>query len=105
MARLMSSDLRQGQMLISDDDPGKTFKLPDKVLEKSPVLIFHAHGGGFVAQSSKACDIYLTEWAKELQLPLLSIDYTLAPEGPYPRAVEEVFYAYCWALRYPHKLG
>ena len=29
-------------------------------------------------------------------MPVLSVDYSLAPEAPYPRAVEEVLYAYCW---------
>ncbi|XP_023804152.1 hormone-sensitive lipase-like, partial [Cyanistes caeruleus] len=40
----------------------------------------------------------LRRWARELGAPVLSVDYALAPEAPFPRALEECFYAYCWAL-------
>uniref|UniRef100_T1H8Z8 Uncharacterized protein n=1 Tax=Rhodnius prolixus TaxID=13249 RepID=T1H8Z8_RHOPR len=33
------------------------------------------------------------------------MDYSLAPEAPYPRALEEAFYAYCWALENVTLLG
>lgn len=33
------------------------------------------------------------------------MDYSLSPEAPFPRALEECFYAYCWALRNSHLLG
>ena len=40
-----------------------------------------------------------------MDVPILSIDYSLAPKAPFPRAVEEVFYAYCWALVNMESLG
>ena len=33
---------------------------------------------------------YLCQWSKELAAPVFSVDYSLAPEDPYPRAVMEV---------------
>lgn len=42
-------------------------------------LLFHCHGGGFVAQSSKSHEIYLREWAVALDIPIISVDYSLAP--------------------------
>ncbi|CAH0560948.1 unnamed protein product [Brassicogethes aeneus] len=68
-------------------------------------LLIHCHGGGFVAQSSKSHESYLRDWAKQLNVPILSIDYSLAPEAPFPRALEEVTYAYCWALKNHELLG
>ncbi|XP_076257350.1 hormone-sensitive lipase isoform X1 [Rhynchophorus ferrugineus] len=68
-------------------------------------LLIHCHGGGFVAQSSKSHEGYLRDWAKNLNIPIFSIDYSLAPEAPFPRATEEVFYAYCWALKNHEFLG
>lgn len=35
----------------------------------------------------------------------MSVDYSLSPEAPFPRALEECFYAYCWALCNAHLLG
>lgn len=72
---------------------------------RSPSLIVHIHGGGFVAQTSKSHEPYLKTWAQELGVPILSIDYSLAPEAPFPRALEECFYAYCWAVKHCTLLG
>jgi len=68
-------------------------------------LMFHIHGGGFIAQSPLSHIDYLHQWSKELDIPVLSIDYTLAPEASYPRAIQEVFYSYCWTLEHAKLLG
>jgi len=73
--------------------------------EPCDALIIHFHGGGFVAQTSKAHLNYLRDYASFLEIPILSIDYSLAPDHPYPRALHEAFYAYCWALANPSLLG
>lgn len=67
--------------------------------------MIHCHGGGFIAQSSLSHESYLRQWAKQLEVPILSIDYSLAPQAPYPRALEEAVYAYCWALKHCNLLG
>jgi len=67
--------------------------------------MFHCHGGGFVAQSSKSHEMYLRYWAKELKMPILSIDYSLAPDAPFPQALDEIYFAYVWALNNLHSLG
>lgn len=96
-ARLMSHHRREGMI-------GEKSKM-HSAKSMATGLIFHCHGGGFVAQSSKSHELYLRDWAVALDIPILSIDYSLAPEAPFPRAVEEVFYAYCWALKNCRLLG
>lgn len=76
-----------------------------KLPPRSRCLLFHCHGGGFVAQSSKSHELYLRDWAVAIDAPILSVDYSLAPEAPFPRALEEVFYAYCWMLKNAEHLG
>jgi len=73
--------------------------------DTSPFLIIHFHGGGFIAQSSASHEAYLRDWAKGLNAPILSVDYDLAPEHPFPVAVCQAFYAYCWALKNAALLG
>ena len=68
-------------------------------------VIFHVHGGGFISQTSKSHLDYLHQWSKQLSVPILTVDYSLAPEAAYPRALEEVFYCYCWMLKNFEKLG
>ena len=76
-----------------------------KFPEPKDVIIFHVHGGGFVSQTSKSHLDYLHQWSTQLEVPILTVDYSLAPEAAYPRALEEVFYSYCWMLKNFNKLG
>lgn len=76
--------------------------------EKKPAhtLIMYFHGGGFVSQSSEAHSVYLREWCADVpDAVLLSVDYKLAPEHPYPTAVHECLYAYVWALQNAPRIG
>ncbi|KAF5285296.1 hypothetical protein FQA39_LY04395 [Lamprigera yunnana] len=95
--RLISHDVREGMIGEANTK--------SKVLPQSRALLIHCHGGGFCAQSSQSHEVYLRQWAKDLETPILSIDYSLAPQAPYPRALEEVVYAYSWALQNHHWLG
>ncbi|XP_065907809.1 hormone-sensitive lipase-like isoform X2 [Dysidea avara] len=68
-------------------------------------LLIHLHGGGFVAQSSLSHEFYLRSWARDLDIPILSIDYSLAPEAPFPRGIDDCVFAYTWALHHFEQLG
>uniref|UniRef100_A0A8C5DKV7 Hormone-sensitive lipase n=1 Tax=Gouania willdenowi TaxID=441366 RepID=A0A8C5DKV7_GOUWI len=111
--RLISYDLREGQdsetlQSLTRSEGGAislSLGLKTKRLPPSPCLLVHFHGGGFVAQTSKSHEPYLKSWSQDLGVPILSVDYSLAPEAPFPRALEECFYAYCWALKNHHLLG
>lgn len=61
-------------------------------------LVIHIHGGGFVAMSSSSHESYLRKWSNKLEVPVISIDYRLAPENPYPKALDDVWQAYNWIL-------
>jgi len=71
----------------------------------SDSLMIHCHGGGFVSNSSQFHETYLRYWAVSLDMPILSIDYSLAPEFPFPRQLQEILYAYAWALNNLELLG
>ncbi|XP_070551317.1 hormone-sensitive lipase-like [Ptychodera flava] len=110
--RLLSVTQREGVLMadtIPGQDPSKPPPTPPpdakKVAPLSKGLIIHIHGGGFVAQSSKSHEMYLRYWAKELDVPIVSMDYSHAPEQPFPRAFEECFFAYSWIVRNSHALG
>ncbi|KAM6188774.1 LOW QUALITY PROTEIN: hormone-sensitive lipase [Sarcoramphus papa] len=110
--RLLSYQLREGQdsaalsALTRAEGPRAPLRWwRGPPLPPSPALLVHFHGGGFVAQTSRSHEPYLRGWARELGAPILSVDYALAPEAPFPRALEECFYAYCWALRNCRLLG
>ncbi|XP_060948937.1 lipase, hormone-sensitive a isoform X2 [Limanda limanda] len=108
--RLISHELREGQdseeLLAFSDTPTTASHRPWVQRQPlSPWLLIHFHGGGFVAQTSRSHEHYLRTWSRQLKVPILSVDYSLSPEAPFPRALEECFYAYCWALKNCHLLG
>ncbi|XP_036825419.1 hormone-sensitive lipase isoform X1 [Oncorhynchus mykiss] len=111
--RLISFELREGQdsealLSLSRSEGGPiSLSLGMKTKQSPPSrwLLVHYHGGGFVAQTSKSHEPYLKSWSQDLGVPILSVDYSLAPEAPFPRALEDCFYAYCWAIKNHQLLG
>ena len=49
--------------------------------------------------------VYLRSWSKEVGCPIFSVDYSFAPQHPFPRQLEEAFFAYCWARKNHTQLG
>lgn len=69
-----------------------------------PVLVFY-HGGGFVIGDLETHDTLCRELAAELDLPLLAVDYRLAPEHPFPAAPDDCEAATRWLAGSPEVLG
>ncbi|KAJ3122742.1 hypothetical protein HK098_002501 [Nowakowskiella sp. JEL0407] len=61
---------------------------------RSTRLILQYPGGGFVTMDPTCHEDYLSMWAKQTKIPIVSINYGKAPEYPYPWALEECFDAY-----------
>lgn len=55
--------------------------------------------------SSFSHEIYLRFWAKKTNIPIISVDYQLAPKYKFPVALEECFEAYTWVLCNAHKIS
>jgi len=68
-------------------------------------LIVFFHGGGFVAGSISSHDRPVRILADETRMPVLSVAYRLAPEHPFPAAVDDAFRAYRWARDNAAMLG
>lgn len=42
-------------------------------------IILHMHGGGFLALSSRSMQVHTRRWARDLKVPVFSIDYRMPP--------------------------
>ncbi len=62
----------------------------------SPATVLYLHGGGHVAGSAFGTRHLAAAIATAAQAPALVIDYRLAPEHPYPAAVQDAVNAYLW---------
>ncbi|MGZ9722721.1 alpha/beta hydrolase [Rhizobium miluonense] len=62
-----------------------------------PVALF-MHGGGFVRGSLDHCDCICRRMVADGRLAVISTDYSLAPEHPYPTAVGDIAKVLDWAF-------
>jgi acetyl esterase len=77
---------------------------PDGLADGSPLLIFH-HGGGWVSGDLDTHDNLCRHLALEAGVRVLSVDYRLAPEHPFPAAVDDAWTAWEWAVEHAGELG
>ena len=59
-------------------------------------LIVYFHGGGFVVGDLDSHAALCAELARAIDLPVISVDYRLAPEDPFPAAPEDCLAATRW---------
>ncbi|MDQ4099782.1 MAG: alpha/beta hydrolase [Chloroflexota bacterium] len=58
------------------------------------------HGGGYNAGSCRTHRALAARLARAAGVPILLVDYRLAPEHPCPAAVQDAMVAYRWLLRH-----
>ncbi|OBI63861.1 lipase [Mycolicibacterium fortuitum] len=69
-----------------------------------PVLVYF-HGGGFVLCDLDSHDSCCRRLANGIGAIVVSVDYRLAPEHPYPAAVEDAWAATEWAAAHAGELS
>lgn len=73
-----------------------------------PVLVY-LHGGGWCFGSINSCTRFCAELSRKAKMAVLAVDYPLAPEHPYPAALdactEAVMFAYGYAAEYGFDSG
>ncbi|PHP20576.1 arylesterase [Sphingobium sp. IP1] len=65
----------------------------------------HIHGGGFVLGMADMSDLSNRAWVAQLGCVVLSVDYRLAPETPFPGARDDCYAALAWLHDQADALG
>ena len=86
------------------DIPLRLFDAQAERPEPGPLMVYF-HGGGFVFGDLDTHEPICAELARQLDLPVLSVDYRLAPEHPWPAGIEDSIAAARWAAASPDALG
>ena len=82
---------------------GARLYVPEKAEEPSPLLVYF-HGGGWVIGELDTHDDPCRFLAVRSGVRVLSVDYRLAPEHPFPAAAEDAFAAYEWTVANAERL-
>ncbi|HUR77666.1 MAG TPA: alpha/beta hydrolase [Acidimicrobiales bacterium] len=67
--------------------------------------IYWIHGGGMVVGSYDENDYVSKLWADRFKVAVVSVEYRLAPEHPYPSPVEDCYAGLRWLWRAAKQLG
>lgn len=65
-----------------------------------PALLW-IHGGGYIMGSAQQDDGLIRRFGEKLGITVASVDYRLAPEHPYPAALEDCYAALTWLAGLP----
>lgn len=109
---LTAGDLPPADVQTEDRSiPGPAGPLPVRVYtprEKASGargLILYCHGGGFVLGDLDTYDSVCRAICREGGCVVVSVDYRLAPEHPFPAAVEDCHGALDWVAAHAAELG
>jgi acetyl esterase/lipase len=81
----------------------RVYTPPEKGSDR-PCLLW-IHGGGYFMGSALVTDPRLQRWVEDLGCVIVAVDYRLAPEHPYPAALEDCATALAWTFDTAGKLG
>ena len=76
-----------------------------KDLPKPAAALYWIHGGGMVMGSVEMNDPYCSNIADELNVLVVSVEYRLAPENPFPAPLEDCYAGLLWLWQAQEELG
>jgi acetyl esterase len=82
---------------------GRLF-VPTRARARGPLLVYF-HGGGWVYGDLDSHDPVCRFLAERSGVRVLSVDYRLAPEHPFPAAYDDAVAAYRWVVEHAPSLG
>lgn len=77
---------------------------PKARTDRAPALL-HIHGGGFVSGMPEMRHLNSIHFARSLGCIVVSVDYRLAPEHPYPDGIDDCYAALHWLHAVAAELG
>jgi acetyl esterase len=69
-----------------------------------PVVVY-CHGGGFMVGCSEDTDYMTRRICSAAGVVVVSVNYRLAPEWPFPAGLDDCLHVYRWARSHAHEVG
>lgn len=101
-AALPSPELASVEDARAKDVPVRIYRANKK--PGGPALVYY-HGGGWVIGDLETHDAVCRQLAAAIDATVIAVDYRLAPEHPFPAAIDDCYLATCWVADQADKLG
>ncbi|MEN8239703.1 MAG: alpha/beta hydrolase fold domain-containing protein, partial [Actinomycetota bacterium] len=83
---------------ITIDGPGGDLELRIIDADEPKGVYLHIHGGGWVLGAADLSDVGNEAMARDAGVTVVSVEYRLAPEDPYPAGVDDCVAAARWLI-------
>jgi acetyl esterase len=80
--------------------PAGPLRLREFRPERADAAMLHIHGGGWVSGEPEMTDLLNEALSGLLNIAIVSVDYRLAPENPYPAGPEDCEAAALWLIEH-----
>lgn len=113
-AAAMSASLPMNDAVLTSEryvpgaagDPDVRVKIYEPRVKNGPLPgILYIHGGGYILGSADMMDPALQQLVSEIECVIVSVDYRLAPEHPFPAPLEDCYAALQWFSEHAEELG
>jgi acetyl esterase/lipase len=102
----LSPDVERIDFAIPGDQPVSVRVHRERTSElRSQPCVYLLHGGGYIGGSQDFQDWRFDRWCKDFGCIGVTIEYRLAPEAPYPAAIEDCYAGLAWIHRNSEQLG
>ena len=102
-ADVATSDRRLPRAGVEGGTIGVRLYRPDR--SGTLPLVVYYHGGGFALGDLDGYDRVCRRLCEDTQAMVMSVDYRLAPEHPFPAGVNDAWAALQWAAEHAESLG
>lgn len=108
----LPDEVREGVLQTLHGVPGPagapditlTIYMPRNAASTLP-CIYHIHGGGYVGGAAAQLEPLHRPAAFDLNCVIVSVDYRLAPEHPFPAGIEDCYAGLAWTFANAAELG
>lgn len=96
--RSVFGELTYSPIATADTIPGPAGPIPIRVFRPETIrgIYLHIHGGGWMLGAAHHHDAMTERLARECEMAVVSVDYRLAPEHPYPAGPDDCEVAALW---------
>lgn len=98
-------DVREELVPGPDGAPDVRLRIYTPQQRQAPAAVYDVHGGGFILGDLDIDHASNLRIARDLGVVVVSVDYRLAPESPFPSGLEDCYAGLVWTAKNADALG